>query len=256
MDTLEEARAALRARQGAGARYDAPTAPAAALRWARLGTAFFARLLNDLPDAALLAASAVPGWTRAHVVARIGYQARALARLAAGAASGAAQSLDAPDEARRAEIDDGASLPAQALRHLYRHAAVHLDVEWRDLSAAAWDAAVMVPGPRTIAVRDTAWIRARALWLASVDLDAGGSLLDAPADLIDRLVAEAAAAWPGPGRSLVPSDRGVAIALAGGGPPVGGRAADLARWVTGRGAGRLSHREPLPDVVVDPKSEL
>lgn len=256
MDTLEEARAALRVRQGSGACYDAPAAPAAALSWARFGTAYLARLVNDLPDAALFAPSALPGWTRAHVVARIGYQARALARVAAGAASAVAQPIYASDEARRTEIEDGASLPAQALRHLYRHAAVHLDVEWRDLPADAWDAAVDLPGPTTIAVRDTAWIRARTLWLGCVDLDAGGSLLDAPAGLVDRLVAEAAAAWTGPGLTLVPSDRGAAISLADGGPPVGGRAADLARWIAGRGERRLSHRGPLPDVAADPKSEL
>ncbi|MDN3722663.1 maleylpyruvate isomerase N-terminal domain-containing protein [Roseibium salinum] len=77
-DTLEEARAALKLRQGSGARYDAAGAPARSLDWARRGTAYFARLLNDLSDAELDAPSALPGQSRRHVIARVGYQARLL----------------------------------------------------------------------------------------------------------------------------------------------------------------------------------
>lgn len=265
MDTLDAARAALRVRQGAGARHDAPEAPAEALLWARLGTASVARLLNELPDAALSAPSALPGWTRAHVLARLGYQARALARLAEGAASGVAPPMHASDAARRAEIENGASLPARALRHLIAHAAAHLDVEWRDLSAPAWDTRLTLTDGAVIATRDTPWIRARALWLGAVDLDAGGSLRDAPPGLLDRLLAEAAATWRGPDRTLVAADRAAVIRLGAGGAggsAIRGRAADLARWITGRGppsgsaAQHLSHDEPLPGVAVDPTSEL
>jgi maleylpyruvate isomerase len=262
MDTLEAARAALRARQGAGARHDAREAPAETLLWARLGTACVARLLNDLPDAALSVPSAVTGWTRAHVLARLGYQARALARLMEGAASGVAQPMHASDAARRAEIENGASLPARALRHLVGHAAAHLDVEWRDLSGPAWDARLTLPDGTVIAARDTPWIRARALWLGAVDLDAGGSLRDAPPGLLDRLLTEAAATWTGPGRTLIAVDRASPVRLGAGGSAIRGRAADLARWITGRGplagsvAPRLSHDEPLPGVAVDPTSEL
>ncbi|MFM9859481.1 maleylpyruvate isomerase family mycothiol-dependent enzyme [Pseudoxanthobacter sp. M-2] len=262
MDPLEAARAALRVRQGAGARHDAPEAPAEALLWARLGTACVARLLNELPDAALYAPSAVPGWTRAHVVARLGYQARALACLAEGAASGAMQPMHASEEARRVEIENGASLPARALRHLVSHAAAHLDVEWRDLSGPAWDAPLTLPDGSVIATRDTPWLRARALWLGAVDLDAGGSLRDAPEGFLDRLLAEAAATWQGPDRTLIATDRASPIRLGAGGSAIRGRAADLARWITGRGppagpaAPGLSHEEPLPGVAVDPTSEL
>lgn len=49
------AREALKARQGKGARYDAPNAPAEDLLLARRGTAHFARKLMELPDAELYA---------------------------------------------------------------------------------------------------------------------------------------------------------------------------------------------------------
>jgi maleylpyruvate isomerase len=60
----EEARALLRERQGAGARYDSPIAPARDLLWARRGTAYFARKLNELSDSELDAPSRVAGWSR------------------------------------------------------------------------------------------------------------------------------------------------------------------------------------------------
>jgi maleylpyruvate isomerase len=248
MATLEQERAALRERQGPGARYDAAEAPSEELALARLGTAYFARQLNDLPDAALAGPCLVPGWTRAHVVAQVGYQARALTRLTEWAAGGVPQAMYASAEARREEIENGATLPARALRGLFRHAAVHLDVEWRDLPDSAWDALLVGPDGRPLAARGTAWLRAREVWLRAVDLDAGASFLDFPPQLCRRLIEDAVRNGRGPGMTLEITDGSEAPALSGGGPRIRGRAADLARWLTGRGARRLSFDGALPDM--------
>ncbi|WP_339857155.1 maleylpyruvate isomerase N-terminal domain-containing protein [uncultured Nisaea sp.] len=141
-DSLEAERAALRARLGAGARYDSPAAPAEDLVLARRGTAYFARKLNELVDRDLDAPSLVPGWTRRHLVAHVGYHARALTRLADWGRTGVETPMHASAAERDAEIDLGATLPAQALRHLFTHSAVHLNVVWRDLEDAQWDAVV------------------------------------------------------------------------------------------------------------------
>ncbi|MEX6506797.1 maleylpyruvate isomerase N-terminal domain-containing protein [Jiella sp. M17.18] len=246
MTTLDEARAALRERQGSGARYDAPEAPAVELGWARLGTAYFARLLNDLPDADLAGPSLVPGWTRRHVVADVGYHARALTRLTEWAADGVPRPMYASRAAQREEIASGATLPARALRGLFRHAAVHLDVEWRDLNGPAWDAPLTLPDGRRITARDTAWLRARRIWLRAVDLGTGGSLLDAPREMVDRMLAEAIAAWDDVPVALQPTDRPPAAPPRPGNATVSGRAADLVRWLAGRGAHRLTCDRPLP----------
>ena len=58
------------------------------LRQARRGTAFFARKLTELTDEELDGGSLLPGWTRRHVVAHVGYNARAIARLVEWAANG------------------------------------------------------------------------------------------------------------------------------------------------------------------------
>ncbi|MCR9121659.1 MAG: maleylpyruvate isomerase N-terminal domain-containing protein [Phyllobacteriaceae bacterium] len=186
-DTLDKARAALRQRQGAGARYDAERAPAVELDWARRGTAYFARLLNGLSDADLDAPSRLDGVSRRHVVAHVGYHARKMSDIVSWARQGKgdpmpdALLLDGDDVAARA------TQPARALRNLFAHAGVHLNVEWRDLGDAEWDVTVTDVEGRSLAVRETPWLRARTIWLSALDLDAGGRLADAPPEFVERL---------------------------------------------------------------------
>lgn len=168
MSDLDAAREALRARQGAGARYDADTAPHDDLLLARRGTGVFARKLMELPDAGLTAPAC------ARVVARVSYQARALTRLIEGAA-------DWPDAAaREAEIALGATLPARALRHLFDHAVKHLDVEWRDLPGDGWDREVRLLGGRRVTLRETPRLRAEVVWRGAVELGNGLRWRDIP----------------------------------------------------------------------------
>lgn len=169
----DDARAALVARQGDGARYDAASAPAETLAQARLGTAYFARLLNGLTDAALDAPATRDGWTRRMVIAETGYHARRVGLFIAAARAG--ETPNDPITPSPAEIANGATLPPRALRHLIEHAAVHLNVEWRDMTDADWDRTV-----NGTALRDTPMMRARLLWQNALDLNAGGRLRDVP----------------------------------------------------------------------------
>lgn len=183
---LDAARWALWERQGSGARYDAPEAPADALRLARSGTAYFARRLNALADAALYEPSTVSGWTRAHVICDLAYQARALARQAEAATAGATiPAMYDGSAGRGAEIRLGATLPAHALRHLFDHAAVHLNVVWRDLPRAAWD--IVAPDARGIPrpLRAAVTERARRLWRGALELDNGARRRDLPLELLE-----------------------------------------------------------------------
>ncbi|AJE44889.1 maleylpyruvate isomerase N-terminal domain-containing protein [Celeribacter indicus] len=177
------ARAALKARQGKGARYDAARAPAEDLLLARRGTAYFARKLMELPDADLSGPSALPGLTRAHVVARVSYAARhealALEALAGGDEGSGVGAIPQLPEALPSP-DLAATLPARALRHLFHHSAVHLNVCWRDLTDADWDRQITLPDgsittPRTLPRR-----RARHIWQAAIDLANGARPQDIP----------------------------------------------------------------------------
>ena len=178
----QAARAALRARQGAGARYDAPNAPHEDLLLARRGNAFFARKLNELSDEALFAPSLRDGWSRAHLVAHVSYAARRFALLVEAVRSGARPVVPC-GAAFEAEVARGATLPARALRSLYHHATVHLDVEWRDLPDAGWEAEISLPDGGVVTARAMPQLRARLLWHSAVRLGNGARRGELPAVL-------------------------------------------------------------------------
>lgn len=174
------ARDALRVRQGDGARYDAEAAPHDDLLQARRGTAYFARKLNELSDVELSGPSHLPGCTRAHIVTQISYHARTLAHLLDRARTGSAQPISPDSEARASEVALGATLPPRALRSLFRHAEVHLNVEWRDLADQDWNAALHLPDGRVVVARETPMLRASKVWQAAIHLNNGARAKDIP----------------------------------------------------------------------------
>jgi maleylpyruvate isomerase len=149
------------------ARTDNVTDPAlaASLLLMRRGQAYWARALAELPDGDFGAPSLLPGWTRRHLVAHVGFNARAVARLVEWARTGVENPMYISDTQRAEEIEFGATLPVEALRHLAAHAAVHLDVEWRDLPASAWSREVRTAQGRLVPVSETVWIRTREVWI-------------------------------------------------------------------------------------------
>lgn len=183
--TAEEtaAREALRARQGKGARYDAPNAPHDDLLLARRGAAYFARKLAELNDADLNAPSLRAGWSRRHLIAHTGYHARAFARLVESARTGVSQAMYPSEQARLDEIELGATLPDRALRSLLYHATIHLDVEWRDLLDAQWEVPLTLHNGAQITARDTPRLRAVEIWHCAIDLGNGGRKADMPVEL-------------------------------------------------------------------------
>ncbi|NLF03962.1 MAG: maleylpyruvate isomerase family mycothiol-dependent enzyme [Actinomycetales bacterium] len=243
-----------------GARSDRTQDPEiiAALLLARRGQAFFSRKLAELRDAELDEPSLLSGWTRRHVIAHVGLNARALTRLTEWAATGVETPMYDSPEARDAEIEFAATLPTRALRHLSAHAAVHLDVEWRDLDPGAWEAVVRTAQGREVPATETIWMRTREVWIHAVDLDNGATFRQFPPELVDGLLTDVERVWhrkhSGPIPVLEPTDRPARTRepAADGAPRVRGRAADLARWATGRGGVAPLERVgggPVPDVL-------
>ena len=227
------------------ARHDQTTDPQLleSLLQARRGTAFFARKLNELTDADLDGPSLLPGWTRRHVTAHIGYNARAIARLIEWAATGVETPMYASTEIRDHEINFGATLPPIALRHLFDHSAVHLNVEWRDLPAEAWHNKVKTAQGRTVPAEETVWMRTREVWTHAVDLDNGATFTDIPVPVLARLLKDITSAWATRG-----TDTGLLVKVtdqqpeiefgdAGADAPlaISGPLAGVVRWATGRG---------------------
>jgi len=192
------ARALLRERQGAGARYDAPTAPAADLLLARRGTAYFARQLNGLTDAELTGPSAIAGWARSRIVVGVAFQARWLARLAAAARLDLEVETIVDPELFLEDIELAATLPAHALRYLFQHSGVHLNAEWRDLPDEGWTRTVPSLDGRSVRIDATPLMRAREIWKAAATLDGSWRSIDIPP------------AMSGPSDSARPSHDGAA----------------------------------------------
>lgn len=225
------------------ARHDLTTDPRLqeALLQARRGTAFFARKLNELSDDELDGDSLLPGWTRRHVAAHIGYNARAIARLIEWAATGVEKPMYSSPTARTQEIDFGATLSPIALRNLTDHAAVHLSVEWRDLPDASWNNQVQTAQGRIVPASETVWMRTREVWLHAVDLNNGANVSDIPAPILQRLLTDIADAWKARG-----TDTGLIIAAEGSETRMGdvtnpdavvvsGPLAAITAWASGRG---------------------
>lgn len=205
---------------------------------ARLGEAAFRRELSRVDDAGFDAPTLLPGWTRRHLVAHVGYNARALSRLVVWADTGVETPMYASPEARNAEIDLGATLSPRALRSLAEHAAIELDVRWRDLPEDRWAAPVRTAQGREVPVRETLWLRQREVWLHAVDLGAGLRVRDLPEDFLVRLLPDVLSAWArrgeGTGLRLVSGGRAWGADAASSSSVVFGALPDLVAWATGR----------------------
>jgi maleylpyruvate isomerase len=189
------------------ASHDLATDPALqeALLTARRGTEFFGRKLNELPDDAFQAPSLLPNWTRAHVIAHVSYNARAIARLMKWANTGIETPMYSSWDARNAEIEHGAALAAKELRDLYQDSATQLDAAWRDTPPDAWKHQVKTAQGRTVPAAETVWMRTRETWIHAVDLDNGAAFDQLPDNVLKRLLQEITGAWQsrGDGKGLL-----------------------------------------------------
>ena len=159
-----------------------------ARRWWAESERAVAGALQELTDDELRQPSALPGWTRAHVVAHLARNADALVNLCTWARTGAETPMYPSREARDAGIETSAAVPADDLRADFRNTEAHLAETVAVLPASAWAAPVRNGQGRTVAAREIPWMRAKELWVHGIDLDAGITFADLPADALAVLV--------------------------------------------------------------------
>ena len=162
---------------------------------ARRGTAYFAQRLAELSDNDFDGDTLLPGWSRRHLVAHVGYNAAALCRLMDWAATGVETPMYESVEQRSREIAEGATLDPAALRNLFDHTVARLDEKWRNLPESAWSAQVRTAQGRLVPASETAWMRTREVWIHAVDLANGGRFDDFPAVVLDSLLADIVGMW-------------------------------------------------------------
>ena len=224
------------------------------LPWMAEGSTLFLGQVAGLSDRGFAEPSALPGWTRAHVVAHVARNAEALCHLLTWARTGVETPMYASRERRAADIEHGAGQPPEQLRKEVVETARRLDDALATLPDAAWTAEVRSAMGRSLPAAEVPWMRVREVWMHGVDLGTGATLRALPAGVVAELLQDVTGSFAG--RDGAPALRLTASDLDGswttGSQPavdITGAAVDLLGWLTGRSAGEgLRGATPLPDL--------
>jgi maleylpyruvate isomerase len=213
-------------------------AHADAMRWTALGTQLCERALASVDDDALADPSALPGWSRAHLVAHLDGNARALRNLVTWARTGVETPMYSSMAQRDADVATGAALPPRELRERFAQSRTALANGMARLSEQAWGAEVRTIQGRTVPASEIPWLRSREVMVHAVDLLGGVTFDDLPGDFLAALLDDVAAR-----RSTLDSQPALVLEaagrrwdVAGAGEPVvvAGSLADVASYGTGR----------------------
>jgi maleylpyruvate isomerase len=194
-----------------------------ARRWVREGTKTVNESLAEVDD--FTAATALPGWTRAHLVAHLAANAEAVSNLVHWAATGERTPMYSSPDQRAADIEKGSRRSGADLVAWFGSSAAALEQAMDALTEDQWRAQVVTAQGRDVPASETPWMRAREVMVHAVDLGSGVTFDDLPTDFLEALVAD------------VLAKRGLEADLTG---PLPGRAAYLTGRADGATAGVLA----------------
>ena len=160
------------------------------VRWAATGTRLCEQALASLDDASLSAPSALPGWSRAHLVAHLDGNARALSNLVTWASTGVETPMYSSMEQRNADIESGAALPPEVLRGRFLESAATLAAGLAGISD--WTVEVRTAQGRTVPISEVPWMRSREVMVHAVDLLGGVEFTELPDDFLVALARDIA----------------------------------------------------------------
>ncbi|MER5305938.1 maleylpyruvate isomerase family mycothiol-dependent enzyme [Streptomyces lasiicapitis] len=220
---------------------NSPIAPDDLVRRVSQAHALLLELLHRLDDRQKDAASALPGWSRGHVIKHLADNARAFERQARGALRGEAIDMyDGGQDGRDQSIDRGAARPLAQLREELKAAQDALEDAWSGLTAADWGCAVRF---RHATVLDTALARWREAEIHAVDLAVGYRPGDWSLDFALHALEFLSDRAPAGTRLLLRATDHEFTRTLGTGTvvEVSGAVRDLSAWMAGRGVdGQLS----------------
>jgi maleylpyruvate isomerase len=158
------------------------------VRWWADGERTVAGLVTRLTDEQLAEPSALPDWSRAHVVAHLARNADALVNLLDWARTGVETPMYPSREVRDADIASTAAAPPDELRTDFASARARLAEAVAAMPAEAWATPVRNGQGRPVPAGEVPWMRAKELWVHGPDLRAGLAFADLPADFCVALV--------------------------------------------------------------------
>jgi maleylpyruvate isomerase len=213
------------------------------LAWAGDGAAHLRGLMMRMGEDAFAAPSALPGWSRAHVLTHVARNADALINLLTWARTGVRTPAYASREQRDADIEAGARRAPAEIRADVVESSDRLAQVVRAMPESAWSVHVQNSQGRDLLAIDIPWLRAREMWIHAVDLDVGASFADMPAPMVVALLTDVTAAMGEkpdcPALRLVAEDGSAwDIGDQAEATTVTGPAPGLAAWLLGRSKGR------------------
>jgi maleylpyruvate isomerase len=215
------------------------------LAWAYDGAAHLRALTARMGEDAFAAPSALPRWSRAHVLSHIARNADAMVNLLEWARTGIVTPAYPSRERRDADIEAGAKRPPAEIREDVLVSGDRLAAVVRAMPELAWSVTVTHPNGSPILAASVPWYRAREMWIHAVDLDVGASFTDMPVPMLLALVHEVTGQLGSregcPSLRLVASDVDRTWALTAKertAESVTGPIAGLAAWLTGRSKGK------------------
>ena len=161
-----------------------------ALKWVENGTDLLLAQVEALDEHAMSARSALPGWTRKHLVAHLAANADALGNLVHWAATGEPSPMYASMEQRNADIESGATRTAAELTAWLTESSRKLDAAMAALTRQQWQAEVVTAQGRTVPATEIPWLRAREVCVHAVDLDTGLTLADLDDGFLSAVIDE------------------------------------------------------------------
>ncbi|MDX2822854.1 maleylpyruvate isomerase family mycothiol-dependent enzyme [Streptomyces ipomoeae] len=226
---------------------------AEALGWVEEGQRRLSQAVDALPADAVAEPSALPGWTRGHLLTHLARNADALVNLLTWARTDIPTPMYTSPDQRATDIEAGAGRALAQQRTDVRESAARFREAAEALSDDAWSATVTSGQGREIPASEVPWLRAREVWLHLVDLRVGAGMDATPPDLAWALVRDVAGwmtARIDAGAELVAEGHGTVVL---GTPPSGatvtGPPYALAAWLTGRGGTeQLEVTGELPDL--------
>ncbi|UVF76680.1 maleylpyruvate isomerase family mycothiol-dependent enzyme [Gordonia mangrovi] len=147
----------------------------------------FLGLTDGLSESKFDSASALPNWTRRHLVAHVAANADALCNLVHWAATGEVTPMYSSAEERAASIEQGATLSGPELNRWAHAAASKLGGMMGGLSESQWSAEVTTAQGRVVRATEIPWMRAREVYVHSVDLRLGAEFAELPEAFLHAL---------------------------------------------------------------------
>ncbi len=204
---------------------------ATTLRFVAAGTRLCAHAIDGLDERTFGMPTALPGWTRKHLVAHLAGNAEALLRLLHWAGTGERTPMYTSPEQRNADIEAGARRSAAALTQWFTASSAELEAALTTLPEDAWTTEVVTAQGRTVPASEVPWMRSREVLVHAVDLGTGVSFADLPEAFLETLQAEIRAKRTAAGEQI---------------PGLAGSLADVTAYLAGRGVSGVTTGDGVP----------